>query len=74
MNEILGKIVIVTKMRKIPKSCSICKYYDCMGGVVGRYNDGVCTANGNLVSTRGISTSKDRLKNCPLILVEGENE
>ena len=69
MRELLGKVVVVTKMRIIPKSCSQCKYYDNMGGTSGRNNNGVCTARGTLYSTNHIATSKQRLENCPLRLI-----
>ena len=45
MNKYIGKIIIVTNMRKIPRSCAECGYYDGMGNRPGgRYNDGICTA------------------------------
>lgn len=31
MNKYIGKIIIVTNMRKIPRSCAECGYYDGMG-------------------------------------------
>ena len=30
MNKYIGKIIIVTNMRKIPRSCAECGYYDGM--------------------------------------------
>ena len=43
MNKYIGKIIIVTNMRKIPRSCAECGYYDGMGNRPGgRYNDGIC--------------------------------
>lgn len=69
MNELRGKIVVVTNMRAVPRTCSQCKYYDSMGGAPGRGNDGVCTARGTLYSTASIRPSKERLENCPLQIV-----
>lgn len=72
MSVLSGKVVVVTQMRKIPKTCNQCKYYDNMGGVSGRYNSGVCAARGTLYSTEHIMSSKQRLENCPLRLIEEE--
>lgn len=36
MSELLGKVVVVTQMRKIPAACQMCKYYENMGGNRGR--------------------------------------
>lgn len=69
MENLRGKIVVVTEMRKLPRTCSQCKYYDSMGGSPGRGNDGTCTARATLYSTQHISTSKERLDNCPLRVV-----
>ena len=70
MNKYIGKIIIVTNMRKIPRSCAECGYYDGMGNRPGgRYNDGICTAGASIYSTRGIRVSKERLKNCPLHMI-----
>ena len=44
MSELLGKVVVVTQMKKIPTACAYCKYYENMGGNRGRGSDGVCTA------------------------------
>jgi hypothetical protein len=75
MSELLGKIVVVTKMRKMPHSCLMRKYYDNMGGTVGRSNNGVCTAQGTMYSTERIAVSKERLWCCPLRRVgEGEKD
>lgn len=35
MNKYIGKIIIVTNMRKIPRSCAECGYYDGMGNRPG---------------------------------------
>ena len=70
MSELLGKVVVVTQMRKIPA----CKYYENMGGNRGRGSDGVCTARGTLYATRGIRVSKERLDNCPLRIITGGRE
>lgn len=67
-----GKVVIVTGLRTIPRSCSVCKYYDCLGNRNKRQNDGICTARGYNYSTRHINVSKERLQTCPLVLVEKE--
>ena len=49
MNKYIGKIIIVTNMRKIPRSCAECGYYDGMGNRPGgRYNDGICTAGASI--------------------------
>lgn len=69
MNELIGKIVVVTNLRKIPRSCGECKYYDNMGGMRGRGNDGICTAGATLHTTRHIQTSKERLDSCPLRII-----
>lgn len=70
MNKYIGKIIIVTNMRKIPRSCAECGYYDGMGNHPGgRYNDGICTAGASIYSTRGIRVTKERLKNCPLHMI-----
>lgn len=51
MNKYIGKIIIVTNMRKIPRSCAECGYYDGMGNRPGgRYNDGICTAGASIYS------------------------
>lgn len=63
-----GKIVIVTGLRKIPESCSKCKYYDSMGGHGGRRNDGICIARAYPYTTRRINVSKERLTTCPLVM------
>jgi hypothetical protein len=74
MNKYIGKIIIVTNMRKIPRSCAECGYYDGMGNRPGgRYNDGICTAGASIYSTRGIRVSKERLKNCPLHMIGRDN-
>lgn len=52
MSELLGKVVVVTQMRKIPAACQMCKYYENMGGNRGRGSDGACTARGTLYATR----------------------
>ena len=36
MSKLLGKVVVVTQMRKIPAVCQMCKYYENMGGNRGR--------------------------------------
>ena len=69
MENLRGKIVVVTGLRKIPRTCSQCGYYDSLGGRPGRNNDGVCSARGTLWSTRKIRTSKERLENCPLRMI-----
>lgn len=74
MSELLGKVVVVTQMRKIPAACQMCKYHENMGGKRGRGSDGVCTARGTLYATRGIRVSKERLRNCPLRMIGGQNE
>ena len=71
--QLLGKIVIVTGMHKVPESCSKCRYYDSMGNRHGRGNDGACTARPAFWSTSSIIVTKERLPNCPLCLVEKEN-
>lgn len=68
--RLLGKIVIVTGMHKVPESCSKCRYYDSMGNRPGRGNDGICTARPSFFSTSSICITKERLPNCPLRLVE----
>ena len=70
MSELLGKVVVVTQMRKIPAACQMCKYYENRG----RGSDGVCTARGTLYATRGIRVSKERLDNCPLRIITGGRE
>ena len=30
-SELLGKVVVITQMRKIPTACAHCKYYENMG-------------------------------------------
>lgn len=67
--ELLGKVVVVTRMRKVPGCCAMCSYYDNMGNRPGRGNDGACTANGGYYSTESIAVSKQRLPNCPLAKV-----
>jgi hypothetical protein len=62
MNKYIGKIIIVTNMRKIPRSCAECGYYD-----------GICTAGASIYSTRGIRVTKERLKNCPLHMIGRDN-
>lgn len=66
--SLLGKVVVVTGMRKIPKSCTRCPFYDNMGGRSGHINNGVCTATGSYRSTEGIQVTKMRLDSCPLKL------
>lgn len=73
-SELLGKVVVITQMRKIPTACAYCKYYENMGGNRGRSSDGVCTARGTLYATRGIRVSKERLDNCPLRIITGGRE
>lgn len=65
-DELRGTIVVTTQLRKIPESCSKCKYYDSMGGNPGRWNSGVCSARATLWSTEHIRVTKERLENCPL--------
>ena len=67
-NELIGKIVVVTGLRVLPKSCGQCKFYENMGGTPGRSNNGACRAL-NYWSTRSIAVSKDRLPNCPLRMI-----
>ena len=74
MSELLGKVVVVTQMRKIPAACQMCKYYENMGGKQGYSNDGACTARGGIYATRGIRVSKERLRNCPLRIMTGGRE
>ena len=31
MSELLGKVVVVTQMKKIPTACAYCKYYETRG-------------------------------------------
>lgn len=69
MENLRGKIVVVTELRKLPRTCSQCKYYDSMGGSPGRGNYGVCSARATLWSTHSIRTSKERLDNCPLRMI-----
>lgn len=64
-NDLIGKIVVVTGLRVLPKSCMRCKFYENMGGTRGSTNDGACRAL-DYWSTRSIAVSKDRLPNCPL--------
>ena len=73
-SELLGKVVVITQMRKIPTACAYCKYYENMGGKQGYGNDGACTARGVIYATRGIRVSKERLRNCPLRVIGGQNE
>lgn len=73
-SELLGKVVVITQMRKIPTACAYCKYYENMGGNRGRGSDGACTARGTLYATRGIRVSKERLDNCPLRIITGGRE
>lgn len=54
MSELLGKVVVVTQMKKIPTACAYCKYYENMGGNRGRGSDGACTAAGHFMR-RGVS-------------------
>lgn len=54
MSELLGKVVVVTQMRKIPAACQMCKYYENMGGI----EDAVATAFARLAgrfTRRGVS-------------------
>lgn len=74
MDELRGKVVVVTQLRKIPAACSQCKYYDSMGGNPGRGNDGVCSARATLYSTSHIQSSKERLKDCPLRIIGGRKK
>ena len=74
MENLRGKIVVVTAIRKMPRTCSQCKCYDSMGGSPGRGNDGVCTARATLYSTQSISTTKERLDNCPLRMITGDKK
>ena len=71
MDELSGKIVVVTQLRKIPSACSKCKYYESMGGKPGRGNNGICSARAILYSTSHIQPSKERLEDCPLRVVGG---
>ena len=73
-SELLGKVVVITQMRKIPTAYAYCKYYENMGGNRGRGSDGACTARGTLYATRGIRVSKERLDNCPLRIITGGRE
>ena len=73
-SELLGKVVVITQMKKIPTACAYCKYYENMGGNRGRGSDGACTARGTLYATRGIRVSKERLDNCPLRIITGGRE
>ena len=57
-------------MRKIPKYCSQCPYYDSMGGKSGHINNGACKANGGYQSTADIQVTKMRLDSCPLKMVD----
>lgn len=66
-----GKVVVLTNLRKIPKSCSVCKYYDTFGAGRGRISDGCCTAGGRPYQDRTTMVSKERMANCPLRKVEG---
>lgn len=62
-------IVIRTKMRQIPSSCTKCAFYENMGGKGGRYNSGVCWAKGRPYSTENIKSSRKRLKNCHITVM-----
>lgn len=73
-SELLGKVVVITQMKKIPTACAYCKYYENMGGNRGRGSDGACAARGTLYATRGIRVSKERLDNCPLRIITGGRE
>ena len=66
--ELIGKIVVVTGLRVLPKSCVQCKFYENMGGNPGRSNNGACRAL-DYCSTRSIAVSKERLPNCPLRMI-----
>ena len=68
--NLLGKVVVVTGMRKIPKCCIRCHFYDNMGGKSGHTNSGACKANGSYRSTEGIQVTKMRLDSCPLVMVD----
>ena len=61
MSELLGKVVVVTQMRKIPAACQMCKYYENMGGNRGRGSDGVCTARGTPVSYTHLTLPTKRI-------------
>lgn len=49
MSELLGKVVVVTQMKKIPTACAYCKYYENMGGNRGR---GMAVGDEYLASVR----------------------
>lgn len=68
MKRLLGKIVVVTQMRKMPSCCAKCGYYDKMGNGPGPGNDGACMAFSGYgaMATRKIAVTKERLPNCPL--------
>ena len=68
--DLIGKVVVVTGMRKIPMCCIRCPFYDNMGGKSGHINYGVCKANGSYRSTSGIQVTKMRLDSCPLKVVD----
>lgn len=69
-----GKIVILTAMKRIPRTCYECAYYRPYPDMHGwRANAGYCSAYPNK-STAGIRISRERLEDCPLRENKGEIE
>lgn len=54
MSELLGKVVVITQMRKIPTACAYCKYYENMGGNRGRGRTALARLAGRF-TRRGVS-------------------
>ena len=75
------KIIVETKMKVIPKCCHDCRFYDSQSYYPGsgnwNRNDGVCMAltdsKGFCTSTSLIIVARQRLKKCPLKVIEVED-
>ena len=62
-----GEVMVITRMLKLPKCCTLCSFYNRKRGK----NKGTCMALGGNWSTEDICASKERLPNCPLIRICG---
>ena len=69
VEALYDKVIVKTMLRKLPKCCIQCHFYDNMGGKRGYHNNGACIIQ-NFKSTEGIQVSKMRLDTCPLRLVK----
>lgn len=73
VEALYDKIIVKTRLRKLPKCCIQCHFYDNMGGKRGYHNNGACIIQ-NFKSTEGIQVTKMRLDTCPLCIVKRKKQ